>query len=367
MLYIASVLSAEKYLNSRYAAEIEDIYMGDTQALFEGSIGLKDAINTNIDLYLKSKALISWGVKPTITVTTKGGMILYPADFDKNEDLLEVPDPLQVAADNFKVLNEGVNVSVDLVLPHNTPLTNVLLAFYLAGFVALLHFYHRAGIARALQEDSEKSLEIKRLRELKEMHLENLKALEKDCKKLTIEMGTLKRQLENEKKKASKTEDEMIAEIISLEEKIEQNLAFQSVQQNELEALSQKMKHLEKAGGKGGAQRPKAYDTVARRFKTIYKNIIFDDRALNGFMNLIPDMQIKCEEVIHQLNENPGLVPIKRKVFGMKGGKTIFEVIFGYKGRLYYRVTKNNLIDVLLIGTKNKQAKDLEYLKKIRI
>ena len=76
-------------------------------------------------------------------------------------------------------------------------------------------------------------------------------------------------------------------------------------------------------------------------------------------------MQIKSEEVIHQLNEDPQLVPIKRKVFGKKGANTTFEVIFGYKGRLYYRKTKDNLIDILLIGTKNTQARDLEYLNKI--
>jgi hypothetical protein len=344
---------------------MKDIYIGDTQPLMEGSVRLKDAVNTNINHYLRSKNLTRWGVKPTVTVTTKGGMILYPAAFDNNEDLLGSPAPLQVAADNFTVINEGLMVRVDLALPHHPLLANIILGLYITGFAAALYFYYRAGITRALQEDIENKLEIDRLLDLKNMHSENLKALEQDRKKLTGEMGVIKNQFEKEKKRASTTEDEMIEEIISLEGKIEENLSFQGIQQNEIEALSEKLKRYEKTSRKGDVQREKAYDTAARRFKALYKNIKFSDKALSGFMELVPDMQIKSEEVIHQLNEDPQLVTIKRKVFGKKGAKTVLEVIFGYKGRLYYRKTKDHLIDIVLIGTKNTQARDLEYLNKI--
>ena len=35
-------------------------------------------------------------------------------------------------------------------------------------------------------------------------------------------------------------------------------------------------------------------------------------------VELTDDMRIKAEEVVHQLNENPEQVPVKRKVFGKK-------------------------------------------------
>jgi len=72
-------------------------------------------------------------------------------------------------------------------------------------------------------------------------------------------------------------------------------------------------------------------------------------------------MKIKVEEIIHKLNEDPSFVLVKRKVFGKKGRATVQEVIFAYKGRLY----KDGKIEILTIGTKNTQAKDLEFLDNI--
>jgi hypothetical protein len=52
-------------------------------------------------------------------------------------------------------------------------------------------------------------------------------------------------------------------------------------------------------------------------------------------------------------------------VFGGKGQKTVLEVLFGYKGRLYFRNTKDQQIEVLAIGTKNTQARELEFLARL--
>ena len=76
-------------------------------------------------------------------------------------------------------------------------------------------------------------------------------------------------------------------------------------------------------------------------------------------------MRIKAEEVIHQLNDNPGKVSIKRKVFGKKNRETVFEVIFAYRGRLYFRKTEGSRVEVLVIGTKLTQNKDLNFLDKL--
>ena len=78
------------------------------------------------------------------------------------------------------------------------------------------------------------------------------------------------------------------------------------------------------------------------------------------------EMKIKAEEVIYQLDQDPSLVTIKRKVFiGKRDRKTIMEVIFGYKGRLYFRNSKDSGIEVLAIGTKNTQAREMEFLNKL--
>ena len=86
---------------------------------------------------------------------------------------------------------------------------------------------------------------------------------------------------------------------------------------------------------------------------------------MSGFAELNEELKIKAEEVIHQLNADPSKVTIKRKVFGRKGHQTVLEVIFAYKGRLYFRKQKDNRIEVLAIGTKNTQARELEFLSRL--
>ena len=76
------------------------------------------------------------------------------------------------------------------------------------------------------------------------------------------------------------------------------------------------------------------------------------------------EMSLKAEEVIHQLNSDPLLVSVKRKVFSKKGKTTSFEVVFAYNGRLYFRKTNANRIEIPIIGSKNTQAKDLLFLDK---
>ena len=66
-----------------------------------------------------------------------------------------------------------------------------------------------------------------------------------------------------------------------------------------------------------------------------------------------------------QLHDDPKRVSIKRKVFGKKNRETVFEVLFSYKGRLYYRYTNEQKLEVVSVGTKHTQAKDLTFLDQL--
>ena len=365
LLYVFTVISLENSLGEKYLKEVEDIYIGDTLPLFDGSVKLKDAIHDNIDLYLQNKKLISWGLKVNVSVITKQGKTLYPAVFDKDETSFLPRDPMAIAADNYRLINDGVGVKVDVTLEHNTWLSYFIIAFYISVSVAALYFYYRFGINRAKQEDLEKSGEINRLIGLKDKYADNLKELGQERERLLSESEKIKQKLAKEKNRASKNEDEMIQDIVSLEEQIEANILFQEDQQNEIDLLKEKIQLHDKDKQKVGKQKTKALNAVNKRFKTLYKNIHITERAIEGFINLTDDMKIKCEEIIHQLNEDSSIVSIKRKVFGKKGRETVFEVIFAYKGRLYFHKTKDNMIEILAIGTKNTQARDLEFLNKI--
>jgi hypothetical protein len=362
ILYIVSLQSIESHLNKRYAKEIGDIYTGDTRPLFDGSVRLKDAINNNIDRYLQSKAILSLGVKAKVTVATKQNTILYPAVFNDEEGDIPPSAPIQVAADNYNLMNEGLVVNVDLILEHNTLLSNVILAFYICMSVLVLFLYYRTGIKKARQEYTEKETEIARLLEFEKNHTSKLKDLIKVKQKLIAEIIKIKRKLVHEKIRASKNEDDLIKEIVALEENINENIALQNEKQEEINALKEKIKLFEKERQKENKQKTNSFNRVRKRFKTLYKNISVNKRALDGFFDLTDDMKIKVEEIIHKLNEDPSFVLVKRKVFGKKGRATVQEVIFAYKGRLYFRKTKDGKIEILTIGTKNTQAKDLEFL-----
>lgn len=63
------------------------------------------------------------------------------------------------------------------------------------------------------------------------------------------------------------------------------------------------------------------------------------------------------------LDRDPDQVTAKRKVFSGKKHKTAcFELLFAYNGRLYFTTSEKNKIEILVIGTKNTQAKDMAFL-----
>jgi hypothetical protein len=176
------------------------------------------------------------------------------------------------------------------------------------------------------------------------------------------ELKNLKQRLNAEREKALKNEDDMIEEIMVLEEKLEENLKLQEAQEGKIDTLIQKTEQFEKGERKSKKQRIKESESAQKRFNTLYKNVSFHSKAFSGFASLTSELQLKAEEIILQLNDEPKSVPIKRKVFGKKNRETVFEIIFSYKGRLYYRNAKENKVEILSIGTKHTQTKDLDFL-----
>ena len=361
VLYFLSLQSLEAYLEDRYSIEIEDIYIGDTGPLLDGSMSLKDALRENIASYLRAKPLTKLGVKPDIGVMTKRGNILYPPIFEADEDSLLSPDQNLTAAKNFELMNEGIVLKVGLKLDHDALLSFLMLGLYAFLSLCVLYFYYRRGTRKTRHAELEKNKEIRRLVALEKTYNTKLEKLSRGRKKLETEAEKIKKSLDKEKVRASRNEDEMIEEIVSLEKRLEENMGLRKNQQEEIDTLREEIGRL----GKGAAKKEpklKARDLDAKRFRVLYKNLSLTDRAVGGLAGLSEELKIKAEEVIHQLNDNPDLVSIKRKVFGKKSRQTVLEVIFGYKGRLYFKKAKEGRVEVLAVGSKNTQTKDLEYL-----
>ncbi len=357
VFYIFTIQLMENQLQKRYTDEIEDIYIGDTKPLFDGRISLKEAIKKNIDQYLLNRILPGWGANLRVVVTAKHETILYPAFFEEDEDSMPAQDPMRLATENYNLLNEGLKVAVDLEIQHNTFISNAIIIFYILISVMVFYYYYTAGIKRIKAKESEKNRKIGRLIQNQEKYTSRIEKINVERQKLSKELNIIKKELDNEKIKADRTETDMIDEIVVLEKEIEESLSLQHQQQDEIELLREDLERLEKS-----KYRLKAAKNIRKRFNTLYKNIKINNKAIDGFLALPEDIKIKSEETIHQLNEDSSVISIKRKVFAKKSKKTVFEVIFAYSGRLYFSKTKDNKIDLLSIGTKNTQNKDLEFL-----
>jgi len=373
ILYILSVeiiqkMYIDRWLEDRCRAAVESAAIGNPQPLLSGDVRLKDRIGENISAYLKNSMLTKTGIKTRIAVFTKKGTVLYPPFFETDEDFLSRHnhnmDHMRVAAENLKLMEEGLMYRTELVLEYTSLLSILVLIFYISLASVFLSYFYKKGSRRVSEEAVGKNREIGRLADLEKQHSEKLRALEKERTQLTAEFERLRKTLEEEKARASRNEEAMVKEIIALEEKIQNNFALRDEQQTEIRDLQEKLSLLEKDRGKEEPAR-KDMNIFQKRFKTLYKNISFEKKAVNGFAALEEDLRIKCEELIHLLNDEPELVTIKRKVFGKKGRQTVLEVVFGYKGRLYFRKTRENRIEILTIGTKNSQTKDLEYLNSL--
>jgi len=271
-------------------------------------------------------------------------------------------DNIAVASENFRLLNDGLIKRVDVEIEHNTLISNsILLSCAFVSLMVLFSIYRR-GMRMMDEAEVAKQELIDGLAHERQESLVQLERLESQRNSLSSKIESMKGQLDRERQKASATEDEMMDELLALEDKISENIAQKNHHFEEINALREKIKQFEKESDAKNRQQLKGADAVRKRFSALYKNITINEKAIEGFMDLTEEMKIKAEEVVHQLNGDPNRVQIKRKVFGKKNRETVFEVIFAYKGRLYFRKISGNREEVLVIGTKLTQNKDLAFL-----
>jgi len=363
-IYVFTIQLLEKTIHARYDKMLTATAIGDTRALFDGSVRLKDAVRENLNAFISNLTLPDWGVRVNISVKTRDGVYLYPDAYDDSRTDLSVMDSIAVARENYRLLNDGLIIVVDVKIEHNTLISNsILFSCALVSLTVFLLVYRR-GMQMFDQEELARQEIIDGLANERQEGLVQLERLEAQRISLSSKIESMKGDLERERQKASATEDEMMDELVALEEKISQHIARQDHQFQEINALREKIRQFEKESEAKNRQLVKGADAVRKRFSALYKNIAMHEKALQGFVDLTEEMKIKAEEVVHQLNDHPNRVQIKRKVFGKKNRETVFEVVFAYKGRLYFRNISGNRVEVLAIGTKLTQNKDLMFIDK---
>ncbi|HKJ99706.1 MAG TPA: hypothetical protein VJ959_12365 [Desulfotignum sp.] len=367
VLYILTIQVLEQHLETTFKKELEEIYIGDSAPLLQGSLEIEQAVTRNISSFLRKKNFQTWGIRVRVTVTTRQGTMLYPRTFDFNDKDIPVPQisPAETAARNYNLLNQGLVLGFELSIEHARLLSGLILGLYILASLGTFLWFYRIGAKRSRTDALKQEQEIAHLQDLEKEYQKELVSLNQEQQTLSAELGQVKHHFEGEKKRASVNEEEMIQEIINLEEKLEANLAHQRQQRQVISELSDKIQQFETGKRKTRKEKIKEEEIYHKRFSTLYKQTVVHPKAVDGFAGLTAELQLKAEEIIHQLNQDPDLVPVKRKVFGKKNRETVFEVIFAYKGRLYYRLMPDTRVEVVSIGTKHTQTKDLSFLNNL--
>ncbi len=365
LCYLLTLHMLEYYLQSHETARIKQLLIQNVEALYQGRYTVKEEINRNISKYLSHDLKYRLGVRTNILVKTKDDRILFPSrsdvqaqqelDFSKSQsDSLRY---LEVAAENYRTVSEGLSLSLGVQIRHNSWLANAILIFYVLLALLVIQRFVRRGLRESEREEEKQRSLIEQLT-LNVLDAElKLKEAENKVSGYRDRIDSLKK----EKSDLARDVDGLLEEI----EKQEAGLVEQTRLREEMAAQVLHLReNLDKAAMKP-KKKKKTLEVAAKRFTVLYKNLGFTERALEGFLGLTDEFQLKAEEVIHKLNEDESAVAVKRKVFGKGGKMNVLEVVFSYSGRIYYQKDSRAKKVIVAVGTKNTQEKDLAYLESI--
>ena len=320
-LYIATINGCNLFLKRHYLQALKNQAIGDSDPLLAGSVHIEEQVANNIQAFLKKNRHIrTFGLVMDIRVVTRQGKIIYPLYYPLSTDTAaqdsaslktifgkKTEAPQAIAKKNFDILNSGMDVILEIKLPHGSILANLILLLYAGISLGLFFILYRAGNRKAGQI---------RMKE-KERHQEIVQTLEAERQKLFETIKALSRKNERyseDKKKAKVNEEEMFQEILSLEDQLNAYIELKKEKEMEIDELKIAIEKVSKKKTPKGGKRNEA-DHLAKRFAALYKNLEISKKAVDGFLSLEEGQQIKAEEIIHQLDRTPDQVVVKRKVF----------------------------------------------------
>ena len=163
--YILTLQMLEGYFQKREISQLNQIMIQNSEALYEGRYTIKEEINRNVGEYLSKSFKYSLGDRTYVLVKTKDDRILYPAQFGEDfrdsaekGDFSELPTKalnyMEVAAENYRIMNEGLRLSVVVQVEHNSWLSNGVLAFYVLLFVLILQRFVKKGIRETERQET---------------------------------------------------------------------------------------------------------------------------------------------------------------------------------------------------------------------
>lgn len=364
--YVFTVEALEEVMRRYYRTAVETAVRVDPAA---GPVAQQ--IETRIKALLQGSPWIRYGevrVRPLV-LAADGRTLLYAGGGLAARAGVSAPEEPPLPA----------IVDVDVSLPHNTVLANAVLLTYAGLLVTTLVVYTRRLAAReqieldamsatrdALAEranaiEAELTQVRSRLAEVEpesELQAEEIGLLQRERAELHARLAQLEvreAELRSGSARAQKLEEERRA----LEELLEEATQDLTGKESELAELRSQTR-------RAGKRAARDEEVIARRLRTLYKNLEVDERAIENLAELGDESsRLRAEEAIKRLCDEPDTAMVRRKVGGLPPHLSIFELGFADKGRIYYTAGKTRRHRVLAIGAKNSQKTDLEYLSRL--
>lgn len=288
-----------------------------------------------------------------------------------------LPPPTFLLEGNAHLLPAIVDVEVSV--PHNALIANIVLVGYASLLLTTLYLYTRhlirseqarlAAITQARDASARRAEEIERelaavrnrlsqVEPEKEVYADEIRALEDERVRLLQRLGDVERR-EEALRTGSARSMALEEEHRALEELLEEAVQDVARREEEIRTLQKQVK-------RSGRERGREAEQIGRRLRTLYKNLEVDDHALEDLAALGDEgLRLKAEEALKRLSDESDGAAVRRKVGGLPPHLAIFELGFAGKGRIYYTKGRSRRFRVLRVGAKNSQKADLEYLSRL--
>ena len=297
----------------------------------------------------------------------------------------ETLDPVASMTEAVRLL--PASYSLEVSVPPTGNLAVAMLFAYGAILITSLFFYNRTVTARdgrllesaltardatarrtetIAEELKEVQERLGKLEPTEQSQAEEIRELQRERLSLRGKLSDLAER-EAELRQSAARSIELDQERQALEELLEEASDDLTSKEDEIQDLQASLKTASKKAGEGrSGGRTRAVEQLARRLRTLYKTVEFDDRVIQDMVALRDEtMKLKAEEGIKRLADDSELTSIRRKVGGLPPQLSIYELGFAGKGRIYYSRGRNLRYRLLLIGAKNSQKTDLEYLSRL--
>jgi len=331
-----------------------------------------------------SKWVSFGGLRVTTLVLAQDGITWLYVDGHGGRISPEGLAPVDMLAEWMDYLPATAEVTV--TLPHGALLSNGILITLTAVLLQFVYLANRRQSGkesqrlnealqirdRAAQRTEEIESELaetrSRLSEIEPIereHSEEIDALQSERESLQQKLSNLAAREESLRGRAERAVD-LAQEVRALEDLLEEATDDLDSKDGEIGQLEQRLKRAFKSSDKAANARTKAAELIAKRFRTLYKTIEVDDRAINDITSLGDEsLRLKAEESLKRLAEEADNVAVRRKVGGLPAHVQVYELGFAGKGRIYYTRGKSRRFRILLVGAKNTQPTDLDYLSRL--